>query len=263
MRYTHSSSSCSSVRLVSPDLTVLNRGDILPGVDRMRSHSALLIYFSMTGNGSRAMKRVREGLESGGYRVEERICESNESLFHFPFSLAVFIRIMFRAIFRVPTTIKPLGIPAGHPHDLVVVESQTWFVGMSAPVEAVFQNPQNRGIFDGRDVAAVNVCRGLWQRPQAQLVRWLERSGGNVVGARAYENPGREPIRCFSLFFFLGTGAPGRPAFLKNILTPQHISANAEAELVAFGQALARRPQAQTPGMPCIPIRSAASGRMN
>jgi hypothetical protein len=237
------------IRLVSPDLTELNRGTILDGVDRPRSGKALLIFFSMTGNGSRAMRRVREGLESRGYKVDERICISNEALFHFPFTLLEFIRIMLRAIFRVPTTIQPLGLSDSHPYDLIVVESQTWFVGISAPVEAVFQDPKNRGIFAGRDVAAVNVCRGLWQRPQAQLIRWLKAMGGNVVGARAYENPGREPIRCFSLFFFLGSGAPGKPAFLKNILTPQHISPQAELELVSFGQGLAERKRSVTPGV--------------
>lgn len=238
------------IRLVSPDLSVLNRGDILEGVDRRRTRKALFLYFSMTGNGSRAMNSVREGLQSAGYNVDEKMCEPNESLFHFPFSLMVFLRIMIRAIFRVPTTIKPLGIPDDHDYDLIVVESQTWFVGMSAPVEAIFQDAKNRYIFAGRDVAAVNVCRGLWQRPQAQLVRWLQRAGGNVVGARAYENPGHEPVRCFSLFFFLGTGAPGKPAFLKKILTQQHITAKAEQELVCFGQALAERKSRVTPGVP-------------
>jgi hypothetical protein len=198
-------------------------------------------------------------LESRGYTVEEKICESNEDLFHFPFSLMDFIRIMLRAIFRVPTTIKPLGIRENHPYDLVIVESQTWFVGMSAPVEAIFQDPANRGIFAGRDVAAVNVCRGLWQRPQAQLVRWLENSGGNIVGARAYENPGREPVRCFSLFFFLGFGAPGKPAFLKGILTPQHISAEAESELVLFGRELAERKKMVTPGVRLSPTPTAVA----
>jgi hypothetical protein len=244
------------IRLVSPDLTVLNQGEILEGVDRPRTNKALLVYFSMTGNGSRAMKRVREGLESRGYSVHEKICEPYEVLFHFPFSLIEFIRIMLRAIFRVPATIKPLDIPDNHPYDLVVVESQTWFVGMSAPVEGVFQDPKNRGIFAGRDVAAVNVCRGLWQRPQAQLIRWLQSVGGHVVGARAYENPGHEPVRCFSLFFFLGSGAPGKPAFLKGILTPQHITPEAERELVSFGQALAERKKMVTPGVPLsVPLQ--------
>jgi hypothetical protein len=238
------------IRLVSPDLSVLNRGDILAGADRLRSNRALLVYFSMTGNGSRAMKGVREGLESRGYTVDEKICEPNEALFHFPFSFLEFIRIMLRAIFRIPTTIKPLEIPDNHPYDLIVVESQTWFVGMGAPVEAVFQDPRNRGVFAGRDVAAVNVCRGLWQRPQAQLIRRIESVGGHVVGARAYENPGREPIRCFSLFFFLGAGAPGKPAFLRSILTEQHISPKAESELTAFGQALAERKRATSATMP-------------
>jgi hypothetical protein len=229
------------IQLQAPDLTRYNRGEILRGSDRPRTGRALLLYFSMTGNGTRAMKSVREGLTRRGYVVDEEVVEPAEPLFHFPFSLIEFLRIMLRAIFRVPAKIKPLGVPSDHRYDLIVVESQTWFVGMSAPVEAIFQDPAGRAIFAGRDVAAVNVCRGLWQRPQAMLVRWIEASGGNVVGARAYENPGIEPIRCFSLFYFLATGGAEPPGFLKKILTPQHIDEAAERELSAFGEALAER----------------------
>src|SRR5262249_39054635 len=153
-----------------------------------------------------------------------------------------FLRIMIRAILRIPVAIKPLGVPADHDYDLIVVESQTWFVGISAPVEAVFQDPANRGLFAGRDVAVVNVCRGLWRRPQAMLVRWVQACGGTVVGARAYANPGVEPIRVFSLFFFLGAGGEGRPSALRRILTPQFLSAQDLTELEQFGHALARRP---------------------
>jgi hypothetical protein len=239
------------IRLVSPDLSVLNRGDILPAVNQPQTDRALLLYFSMTGNGTLAMRRVREGLESRGYTVDEALCQPTLALYHFPFTLFEFVRIMLRAIFRIPTTIKPLAIPADQSYDLIVVESQTWFVGMSAPVEAMFQDPVARKLMAGRDVAAVNVCRGLWQRPQAQLVRWIQAVGGHVVGARAYENPGREPIRCFSLFFFLGAGAPGKPAFLRSLLTPQQISPAAERELVAFGRALADRDRTTVLGVPC------------
>ena len=90
---------------------------------------------------------------------------------------------------RIPAKIgASLGIPPDHDYDLVVVESQTWFVGISAPVEAVFQDSANRGVFAGRDVATVNVCRGLWRRPQAMLVRWIEHCGGHVIGSRAFAN---------------------------------------------------------------------------
>jgi hypothetical protein len=254
------------IQLASPDLTRLNQGEILPPLDRRRTGRALLIYFSMTGNGSRAMKSVREGLIRRGYIVNEKVIEPVEPLFHFPLSLREFLRIMLRAIFRVPAKIKPLYVPADHPYDLIVVESQTWFVGMSAPVEAVFQDPANRAIFAGRDVAAVNVCRGLWQRPQAMLVRWLQASGGNVVGARAYDNPGVEPIRCFSLFYFLARGGAAPEGFLEGVITPQHIDEAAQRELSLFGEALAaRKPkverEAEAPAsatLPSVaPVRSA------
>jgi len=234
------------IHLLSPDLTKLNSGAVLPGVDPTpRTKKAVIIYFSMSGNGTRAVQRVKAGLAAEGYQVEDRLIQvgqREQALFRFPFQQPLaFLRIMLRAIFRIPVAIQPLGLAADHDFDLIVVESQTWFIGMSAPVEAVFQDPANRAAFAGRDVAVVNVCRGLWRRPQAMLVRRIEAYGGHVIGARAFANPGREPIRTFSLFFFLGAGGVGKPAFLRGILTPQFLSAAALEQLEQFGAALARR----------------------
>jgi hypothetical protein len=232
------------LHLSAPDLARLSSGKIGAGLPRARTKRALLLGFSLTGNGSKALNKVKAGLAANGYGVDEKLVVSNESLFHFPFSFGVFLRIMFRAILRRPTTIRPLGIPADHDYDLIVVASQTWFVGVSAPAEAIFQDPANRVIFSGRDVAAVNVCRGLARRSQAQLVRHIERCGGNVVGARTFGNPGREPMRTFSLFFFLGYGKPGRPKALARWLTPQWLDDGALSNLEQFGAALANRPVA-------------------
>ena len=240
------------IHLLAPDLATLNTGAILPGVDPTpRTRKAVIIYFSMSGNGTRAVARVKAGLQSSGYEVAERLIAVEpraQELFQFPFRQRLaFWRIMLRAIFRIPVGIQPLALPPDHDYDLIVVESQTWFVGISAPVEAVFQDPRNKAVFAGRDVAVVNVCRGLWQRPQAQLVRRIESYGGHVIGGRAFANPGREPIRTFSLFFFLGLGGVGKPAFLRSVLTPQFLSDAALEELERFGRALAVRPPAPAP----------------
>lgn len=240
------------IHLVSPDLTTLNRGVILASGDSTpRTRKALIVYFSLTGNGARAIQRVKSGLAAEGYAVEERMVEvepRDRELFQFPFRQRfAFLRIMIRAIFRIPTKIEPLGLSGDHDFDLIVVESQTWFIGISAPMEAVFQDPRNHAVFAGRDVAIVNVCRGLWRRPQAMLVRRVQACGGRVVGARAFTNPGREPIRTFSLFIFLATSGVDRPAFLKGVLTPQFLSDEALNELKSFGRALARRPAAPGP----------------
>jgi|GEM_PF-2374652 len=240
------------IHLQSPDLTILNRGEILQSGDPTpRSKKALVLYFSMSGNGARAILRVMTGLVAEGYTVTERLVQVDpreQRLFRFPFEQRfAFLRIMIRAILRIPVAIQPLALAADHDYDLIVVESQTWFVGVSAPVEAIFQDPANHAAFAGRDVAIVNVCRGLWRRPQAMLARWIQAVGGRVVGARAFGNPGREPIRTFSLFFFLGAGGTGRPAFLRRLLTPQLLAEDALAELERFGRALARRPAAAMP----------------
>ena len=120
--------------------------------------------------------------------------------------------------------------------------TQTWLAGMSAPVEAVFQDPQNQGIFAGRDVAVLNVCRGLWRRSQAMVVRWLQISGANIVGVRAYGHLGWEPSRIFSLWFYLIFREPGRPRFLDGLVQKRYgLSEESLAQLELFGENLALR----------------------
>ena len=233
------------IHLVSPDLGELNRGKVRPGVPGARPRKALLVFYSLTGNGTKALQRVRRGLERNGYAVTEKRVEAVEPLFQFPFGgLGKFLRVMLRSMLRVRARAKPLGIPADHDYDLIVTECQTWFIGMGSPMEGVFQDPANHGVFAGRDVAAVVVCRGLWRRTEAMLVRWLERVGGNVVGAASYTNPGREPMRTFSLFCFLGTGEQLRPAWLGRWLAPQFLDEASLRKLERFGEALAQRPAA-------------------
>ncbi len=231
------------IHLNSSDIGELNEGAVRVGVPQPRTKKALVVFYSLTNNGTRALQRVKLGLERNGYAVAEKRVEAVEPLFTFPFGgFLNFLRIMLRAIFRVKAKAKPLGIPADHDYDLVIVECQTWFLGMSGPMEGVFQDPANHPVFAGRDVAAVVVCRGLWRRTQAMLVRWLERAGGNVVGAAAFANPGREPMRTFSLFFFLGTTEQFRPKWLGSLLKPQYLEEASLAKLEAFGEALAKRP---------------------
>lgn len=230
------------IQLVSPDLAALNRGDVFAGLDRQPTNKALMLIFSITGTGLSGMEHIKAGLEQAGYTVHVKNIESAESIFRFPMSFSDFARIVVRAIFRRPARVKPLGIPADHPYDLIVVESQTWLVGMSAPVEAVFQDPANRPIFHDRDVAALNVARGAWRRSQAMLVHWLKRCGANVVGVRAYTHIGWEPSRLFSLWFYLIYHRAGEPRWLHGFVQERYgLSDEAFRELEFFGRDLAAR----------------------
>jgi hypothetical protein len=233
------------IHLLRPDLLVLNSGYLLPGVERPRTKKALLLYYSLSGNGVRAIAAVRRGLEAGGYACTVKQVEPVEQeLFHFPFgSVWQFTRIMLRALFRIPVKSQPLGLLADHPYDLIVCESQTWMIGMSGPMEGVFLASENRAIFAGRDAAAINLCRGLWRRAQCQLITCLQRSGARVVGAQAYTNPGWEPARLLSLFIFLAAGKPDVPRWLKDwLLQSPYLDEAGLAELERFGHRLAARP---------------------
>ncbi|NUP06478.1 MAG: hypothetical protein HOW73_10505 [Polyangiaceae bacterium] len=229
------------IHLLSPKLARLHKAEVLPGSGE-RTQRALVLYYSLSGNGEGAIARVQAGLESKGYTVDRKEVEPVEPVFRFPFKLIAFLRIALRAIFRRPAPIKPLGIATDHRYDLIIVECPTWFVGMAAPLEAVFQDPTNHGIFAGRDVAVVNVCRGLWRRTQAMTISWLETCRANVVGARAFATPGWEPARTLSLFIFLAAGAPNKPAWLKGFLQSPVLGKDSLDALERFGADLALRP---------------------
>jgi hypothetical protein len=232
------------IQLLSQDLTYLNSGVILGGLDRARTNKALLLIFSLTNTGRSGMEHIKAGLERQGYLVDVKDIEPEEKIFRFPMSFRDFVQIVIRAMFRRPTRIKPLGIPENHSYDLIVVESPTWLVGMSAPMEAVFQDQVNREIFKDRDVAVLNVCRGAWRRSQAMLVRWVQSCGANIVGIRAFTHIGWEPSRLFSLWFYLIYKQAGRPRFLDGFVQQRYgLSDDAYKQLEYFGEGLAQRPR--------------------
>ena len=223
------------VHASSPDLASLQQGTLFASLPRQETRRALILGFSLTGTGRSAVERLKAGLERTGYRVEVTRVRPLERLFTFPLSLWQFLVISLRAIFRVPARIAPLQLPADHDYDLVVVEAQTWLVGTSAPVEAIFQDPQNLRLFTGRDAVALVVARGAHRRNMAMLVRWLQAAGANVVGARGFVHQGAEPARLMRLWAYLVTRGRGAAR------ARYGLSQRSLDEIEKLGEALGRR----------------------
>lgn len=205
------------IGLANPDFVELQQ-EIFEGIDapgRASGKRALLIGFSLTGTGSKALARLAKGLEARGYTCDTTMVVPLEEVFTWPLSFWAFVRICARALVRAPATIAPLALPSPRPDwDLVVVESPTWLLGMAAPVEAVLTDPAYRDLFRGRDAAVLVSCRGAYQRTLAMMVRRLEGAGANVVAARGLAHPGREPRRLMSLWFYLIFRKAGFPPLL-------------------------------------------------
>ncbi|MEM9491360.1 MAG: hypothetical protein AAGC55_19600, partial [Myxococcota bacterium] len=246
-----------------PELIKLNRGVMLPGGDRPRNRRALLVYYSLTGNGRAAIDQVRSGLREAGYRCRDCVVVPTErERYTFPFrSLGHLVRTLVEALLRRSAQVElHIDPPAAEldssadpqldsrdsagDHDLVVCLSQTWMLGISAPIQGLFEHPDGPALFAGRDVAVVNVCRGLWRRSQAQLTAAVAASGGRVIATSPHSNPGREPMRLFSLFAFLALGPQRWPHRLEGrFLTPQRLAEPDRARLRQLGHQLAGRPR--------------------
>lgn len=231
------------IQLQAPDLTRMNSGELLPGRGHT-SRKAMILYYSLTGTGAASVERIQKGLETTGYSVDTiQVRPVDKKLFHFPFdSVLSFISLTLLAILRRKARVEPLNLPSDHDYDLIIIESQTWFVGMSAIVEAIFQNEDNRPFFQGRDAVAIIVCRGLWRRSQAMLMRHLEEFGSNVIGTQAYTHVGWEPSRLFSLAAYFIYGKTEQPVWLKWFLQPRcSLSDSSLDALEVYSKKLANR----------------------
>ncbi len=229
------------IKLLSPDISKLNEVSVLERSNIKKTKKALMLIFSLTGTGRFGMERIKTGLERKGYSVDIVNIEPEEKIFRFPMTFWDFVQIVIRSILRIPAHIKPLNIPANHEYDLIITETQTWLVGMSAPVEAVFQDPNNYNIFKGRDSAVLVVCRGAWRRSQAMMIRWLQKLGANVVGTIAFSHIGWEPSRILSLWFYLIYKQAGRPRILDGLVQKRYgLSDEALKKLEIFGEKLAQ-----------------------
>lgn len=233
------------IHLSRPELLVLNQGAIVSGSARPRTRKALLLCYSLSGNARGAIARVQAGLVARGYQCDAvQIQPLERELFQFPFrSVWSFLRILVRAVLRRRAGIEPIDVSPDHDYDLIVVAAQTWMVGCAAPVEELFLDARTRRIFLDRDVAIVNVCRGLWRRAQAMLASHVQAAGGHLIAASPHENPGPEPFRTLSLFVFLlfGGKVPGWvPPLLR---LPSQLSEDALEELHRLGERLAMRPK--------------------
>jgi hypothetical protein len=223
------------IQLTSPDIGALNEGEVKPAGVGAAKKRALLVSWSMTGNGARAMMHVKHGLERKGYTVDEKKVEAVEPLYTFPLTFPRFLKIFLRQVLLLRGAARPLDVANPDQYDLVVVNGQTWFLAPGAPIRDVIASPANKKLFDGRDVATLVVCRGLWRRTQSTMLRALEANGARIVGARAFANPGSEPKRCFSLFYFLGFGKPAKSG------TSQFLADIDLERLEKFGEQLATR----------------------
>jgi hypothetical protein len=227
------------IKLAAPDLLELQL-EVLDGIARPApTRRALLIGFSLTRNGSKALESLKAGMERQGYGVEIAYVVPQEQIFTWPLSFTAFVRICARAFTRAPAKIAPLQVKDRVDWDLVVVESPTWLLGMAAPVESLFFDPANRELFRGRDAAVLVTSRAAYQRTLGMLVRHLERAGANVVAARGYAHAGREPRRLISLWLYLIFRREGFPPL---IAEPHYgLSAESLREIQNLGVDLADR----------------------
>ncbi len=199
----------------------------------------LVLYFSMTEQTEKAADAIIRGLEAEDVSVDERLIEPVEP-YVFPFKSRLgFFGLSFKVWRNQKIEIKPLDIDPDD-YDMIVLGSLTWWMSPSLPVRAVFNNPGNRRLFEGRNVAVFVVCRGLWQRNLRMVLDRLRGFGANIVDTIPFQHQGKEPFRLLTLGAFLFTGKEYKPDWLKKILYHYGLDEIEFQRAEAFGRRMAK-----------------------
>ncbi|HEX8074704.1 MAG TPA: hypothetical protein VF545_06960 [Thermoleophilaceae bacterium] len=198
--------------------------------------SALVLWYSQTGQLRRAAEALVEPLEQAGFNV---VWEELRPLapYPFPWSPRGFLRVFPDAVLGVPAPLEPPAVVADERFDLVVIAYQVWFLAPSGPVAGLFET-NLRAHLRGTPVVTLVACRNMWYSAAARMRRLVESAGGDHVGHVAVTDEGPAWATFVSTPRWLLTGR--RDRFLR-VFPPAGVGEDAIASLARFGRRIVER----------------------
>lgn len=184
--------------------------------------SALLIYYSFTGEARRVVERATETLHAAGYQVGHgRIDFADPTLrLGRPLSPGTVKRWTEAAEKgrTEPVVIAPPDALADR-YDLICLVSNTWQHHPCVPIRSVLQRPDLRALLKGTPFAVYVVCRRSWERNLDIVRREAEACGGRFIGGERFEHAGSDLGSLLRTVSYLMTTG-GRVARLMGLRLP-------------------------------------------
>jgi len=153
----------------------------------------LLIYYSLTGQASRAVELAAEALQEAGEQVTRcRIDFADPSVRpERPFSLKD-VKYWSDSAAQgklYPLSFDPPGALAAN-YDLVLIFSNTWQHHPSTPVRSLLALDEMKSALKDTPFAIYVVCRRIWEKNAAIVREEAEAAGGFFMGARHFQHHG-------------------------------------------------------------------------
>lgn len=196
--------------------------------------NVLVINYSQTGQLADITAQVIAPLRAAGHKVHLETLEP-ETPFPWPWPIIDFFDAFPECVQLDAPPLKPLGIPADQPFDLVILTYQVWYLAPALPMTAFLKSPQGQQLINGKPVITLVACRNMWLSAQATMQRLIAQAGGQLRDHLAFTDQGHALATFITTPRWVWTGK--RDRFLG--LPPAGVAPEEIRQASRFGRALA------------------------
>lgn len=157
----------------------------------------LVLYYSQSGQLTRILARLVEGLRSG----QQVQCDVREispvAPYPYPWSFYRFFNVFPEAVCLDGCSVASVDLADSY--DLIILGYTIWFLSPSIPVTGFLQTEQAARLFRDKPVVTVIGCRDMWLIGQEKMKTLLKGLGARLLDNVALTDQGR------SLYTFVTT----------------------------------------------------------
>jgi len=194
----------------------------------------LVVHYSQSGQLSDIAGRIVDPLRAAGHEVHLETL-APEQAFPFPWPVFAFFDVFPECVQLDAPTLRPLGVAADTPFDLVILTYQVWYLSPALPMTAFLQSPCGRRLVSGKPVITLVACRNMWLSAQETMKQLIADAGGRLIDHLAFTDQGHPLATFITTPRWVLTGR--RDPFLG--LPPAGISPDEIRQARRFGLALA------------------------
>lgn len=194
----------------------------------------LVVNYSQTGQLLDITERVIAPLRAAGHDVHlETLVPA--MAFPFPWPIVDFFDAFPECVQLDAPPLRPLGIAADTPFDLVILTYQVWYLSPALPMTAFLQSAEGRQLICGKPVITLVACRNMWLSAQETMKQLIDDAGGRLIDHMAFTDQGHPLATFITTPRWVWTGKKG--SFLG--LPPAGVSPDEIRQARRFGLALA------------------------
>jgi len=141
-----------------------------------------VFYYTQSGQALQIVQSICQPLEKAGNTVLYKAIEP-ESPFPFPWTCRSFFEVFPESRLSIPLgKLKEFDFSDVNDADLVIISGQPWYLSLSLPLHAFFQDEKVKAYLQGKTIVNVSGCRNMWVMAQCKVREYIYQANGHYTG---------------------------------------------------------------------------------